>query len=166
MAIRAAPVRPLRGQGTGVTDTEAPPDFARKSIGVVVEPGSERVGSFRRQNDSARALRLRIRHGLTHHFQQGADALIGQIQPSSIQEKRKIPEKAPAGARPIASEESMERVDQDRQIGLSRVARPDEHRHRAKIDLRLDDRPEILHLDRNRPLSRRPVHRHASPALM
>ena len=37
----------------------------------------------------------------------------------------------------------MQRINQDRQIGFPRVARPDEYSQRTQIDLGLDDRPEI-----------------------
>ena len=41
----------------------------------------------------------------------------------------------------------MQRIDQDRQIGFPRVARPDEYGQRTQIDLGLDDRPEIGHFE-------------------
>ena len=46
------------------------------------------------------------------------------------------------------TEKPMQRINQDRQIGFPRVARPDEYGQRTQIkDLGLDDRPEIGHFE-------------------
>ena len=46
----------------------------------------------------------------------------------------------------------MQRIDQDRQIGFPRVARPDEYGQWTQTDLGLDDRPEIGHFKFKRVL--------------
>ena len=67
-------------------------------------------------------------------------------------------------ARSISPEKPMQRINQNREIRLPRVARADEHGEGAEVHLGLDDGAEVLHFQFDRPGPAAVSHRPSSPA--
>ena len=139
---------PLTDQRPSLFDAEASTDFIAEMAALIVEFGANEIDNRSGQNNSLVGQRLlAARQYLLCQFDKRINVFPGQSTGFAAAKPPGILRKPPTSGPTATAEMPMQRVDQDRQIGLAGVARPDEHRQRAQIDLGFDDRPEIRHFE-------------------
>lgn len=158
------PCSPLSDQRMRIINSEASSDFVRNAICTSLKSAPERVGNFGGQGDATRVIRAPVVGKRTRRLQQAIDAFVGESPSRPTRAIMGAPPARLPGTLHSAREKPVQRIDQSRQIRLSRVVWPHEHGQRTKINLRACNWPKVRHFDLCGLLRVCVVHRVMPPA--
>ena len=135
----------LAAQRAGLVDTEAATDFTADGVTARIKARTNLVRDQRWKNDAASGWRFPpVQERSCQFVNRINDSL--RLRQYARRADHPVDSAKTSTGGPYAAEESMQRVDQDRKIGLTCVAWPHEHRQRSQFNRRIDDWPEIAHL--------------------
>ena len=138
-------LRPLRLNALASSIPKQRPDFPAEGVTARIKARTNLVRDQRWKNDAASGWRFPPFQERPCHFVNRINDCLRLRERVRRAGHPVDPTKRSTGG-PCAAKESMQRVDQDRKIGLTCVAWPNEHCQRSQFNRRVDDWPEIAHL--------------------